>query len=432
MASNKNMISPVVGVLICINTMIGAGLFINAATLAQKAGPWGFVGYIVSALLMLPLILSISTLAKLHPVSGGLYVFSKSHIGNWAGFLSGWSYFLGKTAAAGLLMHKFVQFFQVQFSFLNQFPALVLDYFVLFFLISIHILGARIGGKLQYLFVSLKMLPIIFVFTFGFITFDSSFYQFGVTDFSSLFLIIPVCVFASIGFEIICSVGHLIIDSSKNIKRVILTAFGIVVGVNTIFQGIIFGALGNAVVEAGIPILPLAQKAIPTYEFIGRILNGSVYAAILGACFSIFTANCWNLFTLAENNHLPFKRFLTKLSSKQIPWVALIVEGFVAAVILAITSAQLPLMNVAVFSQLIAMLLSAVAAFYAAKSVANFGLNRWVPLLGISTASYILFVSLFNIVKFGISFSFLSIFLIGIAAAVIKMVPRKCDTNKIS
>lgn len=425
MSSNKNMISTFVGVLICINTMIGAGLFINASTLAQKAGPWGFVGYIVSALLMLPLILSISTLAKLHPVSGGLYVFSKNHIGNWAGFLSGWSYFLGKMAAAGLLMHKFVQFFQAQFSFLNQFPALLLDYVVLIFLISIHILGARIGGKLQYLFVSLKMLPIISVFVFGVITFDSSFYQFGISDFSSLFLIIPVCVFASIGFEIICSVGHLIADSSKNIKRVILIAFGIVVGINTLFQGIIYGALGSAVAEAEIPILPLAQKAIPTYEIIGRLLNGSVYAAILGACFSIFTANCWNLYTLAENNHLPFKNFLTKISAKQIPWVALIVEGLIAAAILAITSAQLPLMNVAVFSQLIAMLLSAVAAFYAAKSTVGFGLSRWVPVLGICTASYILFVSLFNIIKFGVSFSFLSIFSIGIAAAIIKMVPRK-------
>lgn len=432
MSSNKNMISPFVGVLICINTMIGAGLFINAATLAQKAGPWGFVGYIVSALLMLPLILSVSTLAKLHPVSGGLYVFSKNYIGNWAGFFSGWSYFLGKTAAAGLLMHKFVQFFQVQFSFFNQFPTLALDYFVLIFLISIHIIGARIGGKLQYLFVTLKMLPIFFVFVFGFITFDTAFYQFDISDFSSLFLIIPVCVFASTGFEIICSVGHLITDSSKNIKSVILIAFGIVVCINTIFQGVIFGALGWAISSSGIPILPLAQKAIPTYEIIGRILNGSVYAAILGACFSIFTANCWNLFTLAENNHLPFKNILTKLSTKQIPWVALIVEGFITAIILAITSAQLPLMNVAVFSQLIAMLLSAVAAFYAAKSTIDFGLSRWVPILGICTASYILFVSLFNIIKFGISFSFLSIFLIGIAAAIIKMVPRKCDTDKIS
>jgi len=305
--NNNNMISPVVGVLICINTMIGAGLFINAAVLADKAGPWGFVGYIISALLMLPLILSIASLAKMHPVSGGLYVFSKHHIGNWAGFLSGWSYFLGKTAAAGLLMHKFVQFFQTQFDCLGRVPTLALDYGVLAFLISIHILGARIGGRLQYLFTCMKLLPIIFVFTFGFITFDSSFYQFALTDYSSLFWILPVCVFASMGFEIVCSVGHLITDSSKNIKRVILTAFGIVVCVNTLFQLVAFGALGGSLANSGIPILPLAQKAIPAYEILGRILNGSVYAAILGACFSVFTANCWNLFTLAENGHFPFK-----------------------------------------------------------------------------------------------------------------------------
>lgn len=432
MASNKNMISPFVGVLICMNTMIGAGLFINASALVQHAGAWGFVGYIVSALLMFPLILSISTLAKLHPVSGGMYVFSKDHIGSWAGFLSGWSYFLGKTAAASLLMHKFVQFFQTQFDFLNQISALALDYFVLAFLISIHMLGASIGGKIQYLFVCMKMLPIFFVFILGFITFDLSFYQFDLTGLSNLFLIIPICVFATIGFEIICSVGHLITDSSKNIKRVILTAFVIVVCINTIFQGVVFGSLGGAAANALIPVFPLIQKAIPSYEIIGRILNGFVFAAVFGACFSIFTANCWNLFTLAENNHLPFKRFLTRLSKKQIPWIALIVEGLIAVIVLAITHAHLPLMNVAVFSQLIAMLLSAVAAFVAAGSSENFGLSRWVPVLGICTASYILFVSLFNIVKFGISFSFLLMFLIGIVAAVIKWASSRCDSHNKS
>jgi amino acid transporter len=276
----------------------------------------------------------------------------------------------------------------------------------------------------------MKLLPILFVFTFGFITFDSSFYQFVLTDCSSLFLILPVCVFASMGFEIVCSVGHLITDSSKNIKRVILTAFGIVVCVNTLFQFISFGALGSSLANAGIPILPLAQKAIPAYEIIGRILNGSVYAAILGACFSVFTANCWNLFALAGNGHFPFKKLLTKLSDKQIPWVALIVESLITVVVLAITSDQIPLMNVAVFAQLIAMLLSAVAAFDAARSSSSFGLKSWIPALGICTASYILLVSMFNIAKFGLSISFLSIFSIGVLAAVIKALWDKRVAHK--
>jgi len=110
---------------------------------------------------------------------------------------------------------------------------------------------------------------------------------------------------------------------------------------------------------------------------------------------------------------------LTKLSNKQIPWVALIIESLIAVIILAITSDQIPLMNVAVFAQLIAMLLSAFAALEAAKAAVGFGLKRWIPILGICTASYILIISLFNIIKFGISFSFLSIFSIGLIAAII-------------
>jgi APA family basic amino acid/polyamine antiporter len=421
MSSGKASISPIVGVLICLNTMIGAGLFINPKLLVLGAGKWGFAGYAISGLLILPLVLCVSTLAKLHPVSGGLYVFSRQHIGRWAGFLSGWSYFLGKAVVAGLLMHKFVQFFQSQFICLNGIPTLGLDYLVLISLIVVHILGASIGGKIQYLFVCLKMIPVFFVFVLGFTSFDLSFYQLDTTSFYNLFTIIPICVFAFTGFEIICSVGHMVEDPTKNIKRVILIAFGIVTCVNILFQFLIFGALGNSLADANVPILLLANKSIPAYIFIGKLLNGFVYAAILGGCFSIITANCWNLFTLAENNHIPFKKLFTKVSAGHVPWVALIVEGLIVAIAIAITKGdQAPLQTLAVFSQLIALILSAFAAYFAAKRVKDFGLARWIPLLGICTAFYILSISTFNIIKYGISGSFLAIFSVGILAAITK------------
>lgn len=425
MASSKGMITPFVGVLICINTMIGAGLFINPNPLTRIAGPYGFLGYFFGALLMLPLILSIGTLAKLHPVSGGFYAYSKSYIGEWAGFLSSWSYFLGKTTTVAVLIHKFVQFFQVYIPFLNNFSTVVLDYFLIFFLIGLNLVGAHVGGRVQYVFSTLKLIPIFFVFVLGFLNFNVSFFKFEEASFVNVFFVIPVCIFALVGFEIICAVGHMIQDPERNIRRVILIAFIFVACVNMLFQLLVFGTLGQFLVSVNVPILAFAQKVIPTFEILGRILNGAVYAAILGACFSILTANCWNLYKLAKNDHFPFKDFFIRVSAKNVPWVTLILEGLIACLILAITSDQVPLQNVSVFSQLVAMMLNAVAAYYAVKLVDGTKLNGWIPLFGICTASYILIIALFNIVKSGVSFSFLSIFLVGILAAILKTAVSK-------
>jgi amino acid transporter len=165
----KNGISPVVGVLICINTMIAAGLFINPNKLTLLAGPLGFLGYLLSALILFPLLLCIAELAKLHPVSGGLYVYSKTYINAGAGFLSGWAYFVGKTTSVALLMHKFVEFFQPKFSILASVPILALDFSLIFVLIGLNVLGMSVGGNVQYLFTLLKGVPIIFTFIMGFL-----------------------------------------------------------------------------------------------------------------------------------------------------------------------------------------------------------------------------------------------------------------------
>lgn len=417
---SQNKISPVIAVLICINTMIGAGLFINPPVLTQFVGPFGFIGYMVAGLLMFPVILSIGTLAKLHPVSGGLYVYSKSYIGRWAGFLSGWGYFVGKTVSAALLMHKFNIFFQAQFSFLNQFSTLMLDYVFLAVLIIFNICGASVGGRVQYIFTTLKAVPILFVFVMGFISFDTSLWHVGQDcSISNFFLIIPLCVFAMTGFEVICAVGHLIENAKKNIKNVILTAFLIVVAVDALFQFLIYGALGNALVGSGtLPILALAQKAIPSIEILGRIFNGSVYAAILGACFSILTTNCWNLYTLASNDHIPFKSFFMRQSSKQIPWIALIFEGGLGCLVLSICNEQVALINLSIFAQLVAIFLSMISANRAVCAVGDADLNRFVPMIGICTSFYILSVAMINIIKSGVSIPFLAIFLFGVVLAL--------------
>lgn len=413
-------ISAPIAALICINSMIGSGLFLNPTPLTQIAGALGFLGYLFSSIIFVPIILSVATLAKLHPVAGGLYVYARTYIGQGAGFLSGWSYFIGKTTTVVFIMHNIVIFFQSCSPQLANLPTLTIDYTLIFLFIIINILGVQVGGKIQYFFSVLKATPILFTFIFGALTFDASFYTANAHNITNSLLAVSTAAFALLSFEIICSIGHLIENPEKNIKFVIISAFLIVTSINIIFQLILYGAMGQELVNLKAPVLALGLKALPHLPWLANIINGSVFAALTAGFFSILTSNSWNLHTLAANNHLPFAGYLTRLNSRNIPWISLIAEGLLGCLIITISSNQLALVNMSVFAQTIALLLSVIAAYLATINNVKANLASTIPLIGMLSCGFVLILSFLRILQSGVSFPFLSVFLIGGIAAIVK------------
>src|SRR5437870_4968280 len=112
-------------VLININIMLGAGIFINTANLAKRSAELGALMYLLVGLLMLPLILSIAQLLRLHP-AGGFYVFAQKEINPFAGFLSGWCYFTAKLASCMLMIHVSMTLIQQIFPVMKMIHTFVL------------------------------------------------------------------------------------------------------------------------------------------------------------------------------------------------------------------------------------------------------------------------------------------------------------------
>lgn len=412
----KNKIGPFIAMLICLNSMIGAGLFINPKPLTLIAGPLGFVGYILAACILMPIIYCTAELARLHPVSGGVYAFARSYLGPTFGFLSCWSYFAGKTSSSALLAHKFMQFMQATVPALANIPILLCDCLLIFTLIALNIGGMFIGGRSQYFFTSMRIIPLFVAFGVGFSLFNTNNFYVTLTDMGNIFSTLPIAVFAFLGFEMICAVGHMIRDSEKNIKRVIISSFLIVVTLSITFQLVLYGALGSTLSSANSPIEKLFEVSLPSYHLLGSFLGAMVFVAILGSCFGILTGNCWNLFTLANNNHLPFKKFLTQVSTANVPWGSLLVEGILACIFLSITTDQISLQNMTVFSQVVSFLFTTSATLSAVKWFKATQIPVWIPQFGIVSALCILTLALMRIVSSGVSFSFASIFLLGIGS----------------
>jgi APA family basic amino acid/polyamine antiporter len=101
------------GIAVIIGNTIGAGIFRAPGSIAsQLPHPWLFLGvWIVGGIYALLGAISLAELGAMLPRSGGQYVFARYALGEYAGFIVGWSDWIstcGSAAAVSLLIGKFM------------------------------------------------------------------------------------------------------------------------------------------------------------------------------------------------------------------------------------------------------------------------------------------------------------------------------------
>ena len=100
------------GLAIIIGNTIGAGIFRAPGTIAQQLpNPWLYMGvWLIGGLYALLGAINLAELGTMIPKSGGQYVFARYALGEYAGFIVGWSDWIstcGSTAAVSLVIGQF-------------------------------------------------------------------------------------------------------------------------------------------------------------------------------------------------------------------------------------------------------------------------------------------------------------------------------------
>ena len=100
------------GLAVIIGNTIGAGIFRAPGTIAQQLpNPWLFMGvWLIGGLYALLGAVALAELGTMIPKSGGQYVFARYALGEYAGFIVGWSDWIstcGSTAAVSLVIGEF-------------------------------------------------------------------------------------------------------------------------------------------------------------------------------------------------------------------------------------------------------------------------------------------------------------------------------------
>jgi APA family basic amino acid/polyamine antiporter len=100
------------GLAVIVGNMIGAGIFRSPGLIAQNLpNTWLFLSvWVAGGLYALLGTISLSELGAMIPKSGGQYVFARYALGEYAGFIVGWSDWIstcGSTAAVSLVVGEF-------------------------------------------------------------------------------------------------------------------------------------------------------------------------------------------------------------------------------------------------------------------------------------------------------------------------------------
>lgn len=144
--------------MIAIGGAIGVGLFLGAGGRLAAGGPGLILSYAVCGVAAYFVMRALGELVLHRPTAGSFVSYAREFIGPWAGFTSGWLYWLNwamtgvaETTAVGIYVHRW----------LPGVPQWVVALAALVFLLVVNLLSVRLFGELEFWFSVVKVLAIV-------------------------------------------------------------------------------------------------------------------------------------------------------------------------------------------------------------------------------------------------------------------------------
>jgi L-asparagine permease len=144
--------------MIAIGGAIGVGLFLGAGGRLQAIGPALVLAYLVCGVVAFFVMRALGELVVHRPSSGSFVTYSREFIGPWAGFVSGWTFWVNwaftgvaELTAIGIYMHKW----------LPNMPQWISALVALGAVFGVNLISVKLFGELEFWFSLIKVLAIV-------------------------------------------------------------------------------------------------------------------------------------------------------------------------------------------------------------------------------------------------------------------------------
>ncbi|KUL28246.1 APC family permease [Streptomyces regalis] len=316
-------------VVVGLGSMVGAGIFAALGPAAGAAGSGLLLGLAIAAVVAYCNATSSARLAALYPASGGTYVYGRERLGEFWGYLAGWSFVVGKTAscaAMALTVGAYVWPGQAHAVAVAAVVALT----------AVNYGGVQKSAWLTRAIVAvvLAVLACVVVVCLGSGESDAGRLDVGASGgVGGVLQAAGLLFFAFAGYARIATLGEEVRDPARTIPRAIPLALGIALAVYACVAAAVLSVLGSdGLGQAGAPLADAVRAAgVPGLVPVVRV--GAAVAA-LGSLLALILGVSRTTLAMARDRHLP--GVLTAVHPRfQVPHRAELAVGAVVAVLAA-------------------------------------------------------------------------------------------------
>ncbi|MBN3138621.1 amino acid permease [Pectobacterium brasiliense] len=360
--------------LIALGGAVGTGLFLGIAQTIKMAGPSVLLGYAIGGLIAFLIMRQLGEMVVEEPVAGSFSHFAYKYWGDFAGFASGWNYWvlyvlvaMAELSAVGI----YVQYWW------PDIPTWV-SAAVFFLLINaINLANVKVYGEMEFWFAIIKVVAIIGMIVFGGwlllsgtggpeatvtnLWAQGGFFPNGVLG---LVMAMAVIMFSFGGLELVGITAAEADDPEKSIPR----------ATNQVIYRILIFYIGSLaillslypwgkVVEGGSPFVMIFHEL--NSNVVATVLNIVVLTAAQSVYNSCVYCNSRMLFGLAKQGNGP--KVLKTVDARGVPVVAIGISALATALCVLINY----LIPGKAFELLMALVVSALVINWAMISLAH-------------------------------------------------------------
>lgn len=312
-------------VALCINGIIGAGIFGLPSRVYALIGTYSLIAFVVCALVVALIILCFAEVSSRFEETGGPYLYAREAYQPAVAFEIGWLIWLARVTAFAAncnLLINYLSFFWLSAT-TPLWRALIII-FVVTVLAIINMLGIRQAAIVSNAFTVGKLVPIILFIAAGLFFLNPQAYELGATpstgDFSKSVLLL---VYAFTGFEMATIPAGEVRDPQRSLPRALLIAIVVVAVLYIMIQVVCVGTL---------PGLAQSQKPLADAgsQFLGAaggaIISAGAIISISGNLNILLLSGSRLPFAMAEQKQLPavvgsiHRRFFT-------PYVSILITA---------------------------------------------------------------------------------------------------------
>ncbi len=387
--SKTKKISLYMAVAFAVGAMIGGGVFVLSGDALMQTGPSAITSFLIAAVIVLFSALSFSVIASQVSDESPGYTFVGKSLGSpqWS-FMTSWCFYLSGIIATAFVLNAFGTY--MHDFILPQLSILGWSLIGATVLTLVNLGPASEIGKVESILVTVKILILLVLVTFGLLHFHTSaLHPFTPHGISQVFGTSAFLFIAFLGFNVITSISNDIDNPRKTVPKAIILSMLIVT--------LIYCGVAIALLSAHLSSYSEASVGVAAQHLIGPIGGGLI---IVGAIFSTLSSANANILgsseimvRLAANREVP--TILGRLK-KGHPIYSVLAAALLYFILLLSgqTKAVIDLANV---TAIVALIIVNFAAAKAQRSKSFQGLKlpgRWcIPILGaIGAASQFFFM----------------------------------------